>query len=48
MHNWMYDEFKHCGVDYSDISQAEKYDRQHQKFRNYENEFSDLIELLVA
>jgi ubiquinone/menaquinone biosynthesis C-methylase UbiE len=46
MNNWIYDEFKHCGVDYSDINQAEIYDQQHQKFRNYEKEFSDMMDYL--
>lgn len=26
MLNWIYDEFQHCGVDYSKIQQAESYD----------------------
>ena len=38
-----YDEYKHCGVDYSDVKQAEIYDEQHQKFRNYKKEVSDFI-----
>lgn len=43
MNNWTYNEFKHCGVDYSDIKQAEIYDEQHQKFRDYEKEVIDLL-----
>ncbi|GAK59725.1 hypothetical protein U27_06710 [Candidatus Vecturithrix granuli] len=34
--HWMYDEQKHCGVDYSNKKLAEHYDQQHQQFRNYE------------
>jgi len=43
MNTWTYNESKHCGVDYSDIKQAEMYDQQHQKFRNYEKEVADFI-----
>ncbi len=43
MENWMYNEFKHCGVDYSDINQAAKYDKNHNRFRDYEKEVSYLI-----
>lgn len=34
--NWTFDEYKHCGVDYADIKEAEIYDEQHTKFRDYE------------
>lgn len=46
MKNWIYDEYKHCGVDYSDKKLAEKYDDQHQTFRDYQKEFSDMIHFL--
>lgn len=46
MTNWIYDEFKHCGVDYSKAKQAEIYDERHQKFRNYENEFNEMLNFL--
>lgn len=46
MNNWRFDEFKHCGVDYSKIEQATAYDEQHQKFRNYEKEFLGMLEFL--
>ena len=46
MDAWMYDEFKHCGVDYSDATHAEGYDDQHQKFRNYEQEFAGMLAFL--
>jgi putative AdoMet-dependent methyltransferase len=47
MNSWIYDETKHCGVDYSDEKQASAYDNQHQKFRNYEKEFLDLLDFLA-
>ena len=46
MHSWMYDEYKHCGIDYSKAMQAEAYDDQHQKFRDYEKEFRGMLEFL--
>jgi len=46
MNTWTYNEFKHCGVDYADVKQAENYDNQHQKFRNYEQELIGMIEFL--
>lgn len=46
MNNWLYDEFKHSGVDYSMAKEAEIYDGQHQKFRDYEKEFKGMIEFL--
>ncbi len=46
MPNWQYDEFKHCGVDYAKAEQAEAYDERHQKFRNYEQEFHDMLDFL--
>lgn len=46
MHNWIIDEYKHCGVDYSTTATAENYDDQHQKFRNYEKEFTGMLEFL--
>jgi ubiquinone/menaquinone biosynthesis C-methylase UbiE len=46
MTKWMYNEFKHCGVDYSDKKQADRYDILHQKFRNYEKEFGDMLDFI--
>ncbi len=46
VHNWLYDEFKHCGVDYAKAEQAENYDDRHGRFRNYEKEFAGMMELL--
>ena len=39
----MYNEAVHSGVDYSEAAQAEKYDGQHGKFRDYEKEFLELL-----
>lgn len=46
MNDWLYDEYKHCGVDYSDTKQAESYDQQHQQFRNYEKEVADMLDFI--
>lgn len=46
MNKWLYNEFKHCGVDYSKAGQADVYDEQHQKFRNYETEFKGMTDFL--
>jgi ubiquinone/menaquinone biosynthesis C-methylase UbiE len=46
MKKWMYNEFKHCGVDYANETQAEGYDSLHKKFRNYEKEFGDMLDFI--
>jgi putative AdoMet-dependent methyltransferase len=46
MNTWLYEEFKHRGVDYSKAGQAEIYDEEHQKFRNYEQEFRGMMDFL--
>jgi ubiquinone/menaquinone biosynthesis C-methylase UbiE len=46
MTNWIYNESKHCGVDYSDEKQADGYDEVHQQFRNYAKEFDGMVEFL--
>lgn len=46
MQNWLFNEYAHCGVDYSDARQAARYDDQHQKFRNYEHEFQQMLAFL--
>ncbi|TYQ15200.1 UNVERIFIED_CONTAM: ubiquinone/menaquinone biosynthesis C-methylase UbiE [Acetivibrio alkalicellulosi] len=46
LNNWIYDEYKHCGVDYSKEEHADEYDREHQSFRDYEKEFNSMIEFL--
>jgi ubiquinone/menaquinone biosynthesis C-methylase UbiE len=43
---WIYDEFKHCGVDYSKARQAGVYDDRHQKFRDYAHEFKVMMDFL--
>ncbi len=42
----MYDEYKHCGVDYSDKNHAAQYDIKHNKFRDYEKEVLYMIDKL--
>lgn len=46
MQNWTFNEYAHCGVDYSDAGQAARYDDLHQKFRNYEHEFQQMLAFL--
>lgn len=46
MNRWLYDEFKHCGVDYSKAKEAGIYDDRHRKFRDYEKEFRDMLDFL--
>lgn len=43
---WFYDEFEHCGVDYSDTAIVDEYDERHEKFRDFEAETKIIIELL--
>lgn len=43
---WLYDEFRHCGVDYSKAEQANQYDERHQKFRDFRKEFEEMIRFL--
>ncbi len=46
MKSWVFDESKHCGVDYADVEQAAAYDERHRKFRDYEKEFYGMLEFL--
>lgn len=46
MERWAYDEFAHCGVDYSQQSQAKAYDENHQSLRDYDAEFASMLGLL--
>lgn len=46
MDKWIYDEFKHCGVDYSKAEHADMYDEHHRTFRNYEKEFQEMMDFL--
>jgi putative AdoMet-dependent methyltransferase len=43
---WRYDEWKPCGVDYTDVACASSYDSRHDKFRDYTSESNRIIELL--
>jgi len=47
MNRWQYDEFTHCGVDYSKTAQSERYDGRHQRFRDYEKEFNSMMDFLA-
>lgn len=43
---WMYDEYQHCGVDYSKIETVGEYDRRHQDFRDFQAEAAAMKDLL--
>jgi putative AdoMet-dependent methyltransferase len=45
-YNWQYDEMKHSGVDYNNLAQVEVYDKNHQKFRNYQRDTEFIIQAL--
>jgi len=44
--DWYFDERLHTGVDYSDGQIVSDYDKQHTKFRNYENESLRIVDAL--
>lgn len=44
--NWIYDEIKHCGVDYSDPAQVAEYDNRHRKFRDYQKDTDAIIDAI--
>ena len=44
--NWRYDEMKHSGVDFSDLARVEVYDRNHQRFRNYQKDAEAIVGIL--
>jgi putative AdoMet-dependent methyltransferase len=46
MNNWVYNEEKYAGVDYSQNKLAGNYDNQHLKFRNYEQEYNEILEFI--
>jgi putative AdoMet-dependent methyltransferase len=46
MNPWLFDETRHCGVDYSNNAQAQGYDSRHQKFRDFEKEFLAMLEFI--
>ncbi|HPD46854.1 MAG TPA: class I SAM-dependent methyltransferase [Anaerohalosphaeraceae bacterium] len=41
--NWLYDEARHCGVDYGDASLAAAYDVNHSRLRDYDAESRRII-----
>ena len=43
---WQYDEMKHTGVDYNSPAQVEAYDKNHQKFRNYQKGTEAIVQAL--
>lgn len=43
---WFFDESTHAGVDYTDRSLVEDYDKQHEGFRNFEKEAHGIAEAL--
>jgi ubiquinone/menaquinone biosynthesis C-methylase UbiE len=46
MKEWMYDEFTHVGVDYSQQDQADLYDDQMERFRDYDAEAKAFVETM--
>jgi len=45
--NWQYDEFKQCGVDFSDPAEVVRYDKRHRKMRDFKKETQSIIEQLA-
>lgn len=43
---WMYDESRHCGVDYASAETAEGYDSRHENFRDFQAEAAQIKTLL--
>lgn len=43
---WLYDEFKHAGVDYASTAVAGNYDEHHEGFRDYEKDAALVMERL--
>jgi ubiquinone/menaquinone biosynthesis C-methylase UbiE len=43
---WQYDEFKHCGVDFSNPAEVELYEEKHSQMRNFKQETQDMIDLI--
>jgi len=41
---WQYDEFKHCGVDFSDSAEVERYENKHRQIRDFKKEASAIID----
>jgi len=40
---WRYDEMKSCGAKFNSLMCARRYDKQHQKFRDYEKESKEIM-----
>ena len=43
---WQYDEFKHCGVDFSNPAEVESYEKTHQHMRDFKQETQDMIDMI--
>lgn len=43
---WQYDEFKHCGVDFSNPDQVETYEKNHQQWRDFRKEAFDMVKFI--
>ncbi|HBG28182.1 MAG: hypothetical protein A2Y10_19580 [Planctomycetes bacterium GWF2_41_51] len=40
---WQYDEFKHCGVDFSNPAEVESYEETHRQMRDFKKETQDIV-----
>lgn len=45
MKDWIYDEFKHVGVDYSKKDNVNDYDKQMESIRDYEKEAKEFLDV---
>lgn len=46
MKEWYFNEITHAGVSYSEQTIAQEYDSNHKTFRNYDEEVSEIVELI--
>jgi ubiquinone/menaquinone biosynthesis C-methylase UbiE len=46
MKRWVYNEYIFSGIDYSKNHEAKKFNKIHKSFRNFKNEFEDILNLL--
>jgi ubiquinone/menaquinone biosynthesis C-methylase UbiE len=46
MKDWIYDEFRHVGVDYSEKSNVDNYDARMESFRDHEKEVREFLDKL--
>ncbi len=44
---WQYDEFKQCGIDFSDPAEVERYDKRHRRTRDFKQETQGILDLLA-